>query len=76
MHNDRRLPLLRYRNGENSTPGGVVGGHLVGECFARLLSRELRDRGDSCVVRGDIRTRRRVSKEGIQPESGFIYRIS
>ena len=41
----------------------MIGEHLVGECFARLLRRELRDRGDNCVVRGDIRTKRRSAKE-------------
>lgn len=54
MRNDRGLPLFRYRNEENSTPGEMIGDPLGGECFARLVRLQLRDRGDNCVVQGDI----------------------
>ena len=67
MENDRGLPLPRCRNGESSRPREMIGNRPVCEYLARLLNRELHNGEYSRVVRGDTRTRRRVSKRGIQP---------
>lgn len=73
VENDRRL--RHYKIAETLIPREVIGTRLICEYFARLLNRDLHNVGCNRVVWGGTQTSMKVSKGGIQPESGFMYRI-